>query len=258
MTGIQFRFYEELGEFLPPERRKLDFHYASKGRETVKHAIEACGVPHTEVELILVNGASVGFDYLLRDGDRVSVYPRFETFDITPLLRVREKPLRQPRFVADAHLGGLARYLRMLGYDTLCNERYQDVDIAAISARDGRIVLTRDRDLLMHRIITHGRYVRAVRPRAQLIEVVEALDLAGGFCPFTLCMACNAPLRRATRDEARGLVPADTLERFTDFSQCTSCERIYWRGSHYRRMRKFIDMTFLANHAGGNKLYPVV
>lgn len=244
MTAIQFRFYEELGDFLPQERRKLDFHYVLRGRETIKHAIEACGVPHTEVELILVNGASVGFDYLLRDGDRISVYPRFETFDITPLLRVREKPLRQPRFVADAHLGALARYLRMLGFDTLYDKRCHDADIAAISARDRRIVLTRDRDLLMHRIITHGRYVRAVRPRAQLIEVVEALDLGGGISPFTLCLECNAPLRGATRNEARGLVPADTLDRFTNFSQCPSCERIYWQGSHYRRMQKFIDMTF--------------
>jgi len=244
MSEIQFRFYEELSDFLPPLRRKRDFCYHIGKRETVKHAIEACGIPHTEVELILANGASVGFDYLLRTEDRISVYPQFEAFDISSLLKVRELPLRNPRFVADVHLGGLARYLRMLGFDTLYDETYRDAQIAAISARDRRIVLTRDRDLLMHRVITHGRFVRATRVREQLIEVVAAIDLSGRFSPFTRCMECNTELAPVSRDTVQHRLPADTLNVFTQFSQCSACERIYWQGSHYRRMLRFMAETF--------------
>jgi len=247
MTEIRLRFYEELGDFLPPVRRKREFPYSIGDRETVKHAIEACGVPHTEVELILVNGDSVGFDYQLREEDRISVYPQFEAFDITPLLRVRERPIRNPRFVADVHLGALARYLRMLGFDTLYEESYRDAHIAAISARERRMVLTRDRDLLMHKVITHGRFVRALRPRDQLLEVVDAVDLTGSFSPFTRCMECNSELVRISKDHVQHRVPPDTLEAFTKFSQCSTCERVYWRGSHYRRMCKFIAATFACN-----------
>ena len=243
MSEIQFRFYEELSDFLPPARRKLDFCYTIRDRETVKHAIEACGVPHTEVELILANGASVGFDYLPCAADRISVYPQFEAFDIASLLKVRDRPMRNPRFVADVHLGGLARYLRMLGFDTLYDETYRDAQIAAISARERRIVLTRDRDLLMHRVITHGRFVRAVRLRDQLIEVVDAIDLVGRFAPFTRCMECNTALTPVTKDEVQHKLPAETPDIFTRFSQCSSCDRIYWKGSHHRRMQKFMAET---------------
>ncbi len=97
MAEVQFRFYEELNDFLPVVRCKQDFAYQIKKGETVKHAIEACGVPSSEVELILVNGESVDFSYLMQHGDRISVYPMFERFDISPLLRVRKRPLRESR-----------------------------------------------------------------------------------------------------------------------------------------------------------------
>ena len=162
---------------------------------TSKHMIEALGVPHTEVEMILVNGESVDFSRQLQDGDRVAVYPRFEALEVTPLLRVREHPLRTPRFVADAHLGGLAHMLRMLGFDTLYDNHYLDDAIVAIGEQDGRIVLTRDRELLKRRAVTHGCYVHALKSEDQLREIVERLDLARSAKPFTLCLHCNAPLR---------------------------------------------------------------
>jgi uncharacterized protein with PIN domain len=157
--------------------------------------IEALGVPHTEVELVLVNGESVGFDHLLRNSDRVTVYPKFEALDISPLLRVREQPLRVTRFIADAHLGGLVRLLRMSGFDTLYDNTFSDDEIERISLAEGRIVLTRDRELLKLRDITHGCYVHALKPAQQFGEIVGRLDLARSLKPFTLCMDCNAPLR---------------------------------------------------------------
>ncbi|RQN34086.1 Mut7-C RNAse domain-containing protein [Paraburkholderia tropica] len=236
-----FRFYEELNDFLAKPLRRRDFRCACARDATAKHMIEALGVPHTEVELILVNGESVGFEHPLADGDRVAVYPKFEALDIRPLLRVRAEPLREPRFIADAHLGGLAQLLRLAGFDTLYDNHFADNAIEQLAGAEHRIVLTRDRELLKRRGITHGCYVRALKPRAQLDEIVERLDLAASARPFRLCLMCNAPLRRIARDEVSARVPPGVFERHTRFVTCDVCERVFWEGSHWRRMRTLID-----------------
>ncbi|MDG0027427.1 Mut7-C RNAse domain-containing protein [Trinickia sp. Y13] len=236
-----FRFYEELNDFLARPLRSRAFSCVCARNATTKHMIEALGVPHTEVELILVNGESAGFDRVLADGDRVAVYPKFEALDVTPLLRVRERPLRTTRFVADAHLGGLARLLRLAGFDTLYDNHFADDEIEALAASQERIVLTRDRELLKRRTITHGCYVRSLKPQMQLQEVVDRLDLAGSVRAFRLCLTCNAPLRRIDRVEAQGRAPEGVLERHSQFVTCDVCRRVFWEGSHWERMRTLID-----------------
>ena len=213
--------------------------------------IEALGVPHTEVELILVNGESVDFNRQIDDGDRVAVYPRFEAMDVTPLLRLREQPLREPRFVADAHLGGLAHMLRMLGFDTLYDNHFHDDAIVAIAERDGRIVLTRDRELLKRRAVTHGCYVHALKSEAQLREIVERLDLARSARPFTLCLHCNAPLRAVDKASVLDRLPPKVREHYERFSACDGCGRVYWEGSHWRNMRRLLDGVLPEERAGG-------
>jgi uncharacterized protein with PIN domain len=241
MVTATFRFYEELNDFLAPERRYQAFACACARGATAKHMIEALGVPHTEVELILVNGESVGFGRVLAEGDRVAVYPRFEALDVTPLLRVRERPLRETRFVADAHLGGLARLLRLIGFDTLYDNGFHDAEIAAISAREGRIVLSRDLELLKRRGIDHGCYVHAIEPEAQLREIVERLDLRRSARPFRLCLRCNAPLRPIAREAVVDRLPPRVREGQARFSTCDVCGRVYWEGSHWRAMRRRLD-----------------
>lgn len=241
MVTATFRFYEELNDFLARPLRRRAFGYACASNATAKHMIEALGVPHTEVELILVNGESVGFDHQLADGDRVAVYPKFEALDIQPLLRVRERPLRVVRFIADAHLGGLAPLLRLAGFDTLYDNHYPDADIEALSVAQQRIVLTRDRELLKRRSITHGCYVRTLRPREQLREVFERLDLAGSARPFRLCLMCNAPLRRIAKEEVGARAPDGVLERHNLFVTCDVCRRVFWEGTHWQRMRALMD-----------------
>ncbi len=238
-----FRFYEELNDFLPPARRRQEFDCACPPAATLKHMIEALGVPHTEVELVLVNGESARFEQRLGEADRVAVYPRFEAFDITPLLRVRAQPLRLTRFVADAHLGGLARLLRMAGFDTLYDNHFQDSEIAAIAVREGRIVLTRDRELLKRREITHGCYVHVLKPAAQLQEIIHRLDLARSTRPFTLCMYCNAPLQRLAPTLALPRVPPAVRQRHEHFSTCAVCRRVYWEGSHWQRMHMLLQQA---------------
>ncbi|MGV2288669.1 Mut7-C RNAse domain-containing protein [Trinickia sp. YCB016] len=244
-----FRFYEELNDFIARPLRRRSFSCVCAPAATAKHMIEALGVPHTEVELILVNGESVGFERILQDGDRVAVYPKFEALDIRPLLRVRAEPLRTIRFVADAHLGGLAQLLRLAGFDTLYDNHYADAAIEALAATEQRIVLTRDRELLKRRTITHGCYVRALKPEAQLREIFGRLDLASSAKPFRLCLTCNAPLRRIEKHEVADRAPEGVLERHTQFVTCDICRRVFWEGSHWRRMRALMDAVVDGVHA---------
>lgn len=169
MVTATFRFYQELGEFLPRGRRGRTFASECAQQSTAKHMIEALGVPHTEVEMVLVNGQQSGFERVVADGDHVAVYARFELFEIGPHggpgpERLRERPRERMRFVADSHLGGLARLLRMAGFDTLYDNHYHDDDVEDLAENDDRIVLTRDRELLKRRAILHGCYIHAIDP----------------------------------------------------------------------------------------------
>ncbi len=239
-----FRFYEELNDLLPPVRRKTAFEYDFDGTPSVKDAIEALGVPHTEVNLILVNGESVDLRQLLRGGVRVSVHPTFERLDIAGLTRLRPAPLRDPRFALDVHLGRLARYLRLAGFDTSYANDYDDATVVRIGPTERRIILTRDVGILKHRAVTHAYWVRNTSPRAQLHKVVTALELAGRIRPFTRCMQCNGTLRDAARQEVVDRVSAAIAREHDRFRVCTDCGRVYWRDSHYDRLVRLLDEIF--------------
>jgi uncharacterized protein with PIN domain len=236
----EFRFYEELNDYLPPERRKRSFTGAIGQARSVKDAIEALGVPHTEIDLILVDGRSVGFDHLLRGGERVAVYPMFERFDITPIHRLRPKPLRKPRFVTDVHLGALARYLRLLGFDTIYRNDLADAELAQLTATQRRILLTRDVGLLKRKSVARGHWLRSRDPDAQLDEVVRALQLQRLLRPFTRCMGCNGRLAHVSRATVRDSVPDGVYRRFRAFLRCRRCRRVYWRGTHFQRLMDLV------------------
>jgi hypothetical protein len=238
-----FRFYAELNDFLPPEKRQRDLPYRFVMSGAVKDAIEAMGVPHTEVDLILVNGQSVDFGYLVQPGDRVSVYPVFEVLDIGPVGRVRPAPLRDTRFVLDVHLGRLAMYLRMLGFDTLYRNDYADDELARISSREGRILLTRDRGLLKRSVVTHGYCLRSTNPHHQLAEVMRRFDLRRSVAPFQRCLHCNTLLRAVDKAAISHRLQPYTRQHYHEFRHCPACDRVYWRGSHFERMQRFIEMV---------------
>jgi len=237
---VEIRFYEELNDFLPPARRKVTFEHAFSQSGSIKDMIEALGVPHTEVDLILVNGRSVDFDYLIRDGDRISVYPMFESMDITPVTRLRPQPLRTTRFVLDTHLGRLAAYLRLFGFDTLYRNDYDDPTLAAISAAEHRILLTRDRQLLMRRQVTHGYFVRETQPRLQLIEVLRRFDLRATQRPFTRCMHCNGEISAVSKEEIREQLLPRTERWYQEFWRCGQCGKIYWKGTHFSHLQELV------------------
>jgi uncharacterized protein with PIN domain len=241
MAVAHFRFYEELNDFLPPDRRKLEFSHHFERRASVKDMIESFGVPHPEIELILLNGHSVGFSHIVQDGDRISVYPMFESLDLSSVIRLRPAPLRRPRFVVDCNLGRLARYLRLLGLDCLYRNDFTDDDVATISQAQHRIVLTRDRRLLHRRIISHGFFIRAVRPRAQVREVLSRLDLYESIKPFTRCTRCNARLERVAKTTIEHRLEPKTRRYYHQFLRCPECGKLYWQGGHHRRARQLIS-----------------
>ena len=238
-----FRFYEELNDFLPPERRKTSFRVPFFGTPSVRDTIQALGVPHTAVDLVLVDGRSVDFLHRLQGGERVAVYPVFERLDISPLIRLRPEPLRETRFILDVHLGKLARYLRMLGFDCAYGRDWHDDAIIDRSLADRRIILTRDLGILKQRRVTHGYWLRHRKPRQQLREVLLALDLSGQLRPFTRCMDCNGEVSGVDRATVRDRIKPEIFRQFSEFRQCQDCGKVYWRGTHYRRMLRLIDQV---------------
>lgn len=247
----EFRFYEELNDFLPEERRKRDFAIEVDRARSVKDAIESVGVPHTEVDLIVVDGESVGFEHLLRGGERVAVYPMFEALDISPVVRLRPMALRDPRFVADVHLGKLARHLRMAGFDTLWTSDWDDDEIVQIAAVQGRTILTRDKGMLRRREVERGYFVRNTESEAQLGEVIRALQLESLLAPFTRCRECNVRLEEVPKEAVIDRIP-DKVRGFYDrFKRCPGCERIYWEGTHFARMKAVFTRLGGATPSGG-------
>jgi len=241
MVTATFRFYGQLNDFLPRARRDRDIVAPCAREATAKHMIEALGVPHTEVELLLVNGESGGFERPLADGDRLAVYPAFGAFDVQPLQRLRSWPPGRLRFVADAHLGGLARLLRMAGFDTLYDNGYHDDDIERIAREEGRVLLSRDRELLKRRTVEHGCYVHALDPPEQLRELCARLHLGAQLRAFTLCLHCNLALRHVDKEAVLERLPPRVRDTHAEFTTCDACARVYWKGSHYARMRGLLE-----------------
>jgi uncharacterized protein with PIN domain len=239
MAATYFRFYAELNQFLAPHHRQRSFRHALSRDATVKHAVEALGVPHTEAELILVDGEAVDFSRRLRDGERVSIYPHFRSLDISPLLKLRERA-EGGAFVADAHLGQLAKHLRMLGFDVLYRNDYSDAEVARIAAAENRVVLSRDRDLLIRKEIVHGCYLHSVSCAEQVAEVIARFDLAGSARLFSRCLTCNGVLRIVEKHAVADRVPPHSRRFYDRFFECGACAQVYWEGSHVARMRQRI------------------
>ena len=240
MRQAYFRFYAELNELLAPTERGSCFVHAFDTAASVKDAIEALGVPHTEIGLILIDDESADLSCSLNDGDRISVYPVFRSIDINPLTRVRSALKGERRFVLDNHLGKLAAYLRMLGFNSLYRNDYRDEELARISASQQRTLLTRDRGLLKRSIVIHGCLVRETHPHHQMMEVLSRFDLFASIFPFRRCLHCNAPLQAVPKESVQHRLLPKTEQHYDEFHLCGECNRIYWKGSHYQRMQDLI------------------
>ena len=241
MKQAYITFCAELNDFLLPERRSQTLSWAFEVSGSVKDVLESIGVPHTEVDVILANGKSVDFTYRVRDGDRITVYPPAQSIGTSPLVHLQPRPPLEARFIADTHLGRLTAYLRMLGFDALYDKSFQDENLAQISASEDRTLLTRDRGLLKRNEVVRGYFLRATDPARQLAEVIQRFALKASIRPFRLCIHCNTLLQATSKESIADRLLSETKQYYDEFYVCPQCARIYWKGSHYRRMRRFID-----------------
>jgi uncharacterized protein with PIN domain len=227
---MRLLFYGELNDFLPQPRRNIEFQCAAGITDNLNHVIQSQGVPHTEIARVTVNGETRALSDRPSENDHVQVFPHAIPFS-----------LDDPRFVVDGHLGRLASYLRMIGFDTWYDRDARDPLLSAVAALERRVVLTRDVGLLMRREIEQGYWVRSPDPRAQLREVCRRFGLFSQFAPFSRCMDCNGFLCSVAKDEIADLLPPRIRDTKNEFNRCVGCGKVFWRGSHYARMAGWIE-----------------
>ncbi len=247
MKTALFRFYADLNDFLPPAQRQRPFRQpVYDGTQSVKHLIESLGVPHTEVEVILVNGRSIDFHYLVQADDEISVYPPFYAIDVSPLVPLRPSFTLPHRFILDNHLGKLARYLRLLGLDTLyADNKADDADLAHVASEENRILLTRDRGLLKRGNVIYGYCLRTRDSMEQLTAVLHRFQLHDEISPWTRCLRCNGLLRPVEKEAILHRLEPKTKRYFDEFRLCEACEQIYWQGSHFSRLQRIVDKALV-------------
>lgn len=232
------RFYEELNDFLPFSKQKILYSIYFRDNPSIKAIIESEGIPHTEVDLVLINGHSVTFQEKVNDNDHISVYPKFELFDISSINVIRLKPLRETKFVLDVHLGKLTRYLRMLGFDSIYDNGFTDVELLRVSMQENRTLLTRNRKLLMRKTVERGYWIRNDKIFDQVFEVFQRFDLTNTIKWFSICTICNGNLHVVEEEIVRKQFPEFKFYPNTFFYQCDQCNHTYWNGSHCERFEK--------------------
>ena len=236
---IRLRFHGDLNVFLRSKAGDAVIERRLAQKTSIKDVIESCGVPHPEVDLILVGEQTVGFDHTVANDAKVEVFPvenhgtdrtekRLQHVDITT-------------FVTDGHLGSLTRNLRLLGFDVAYEQNADDRQLLEVMARENRALLTRDRRLLMHGIVQHGYCPRSQNANEQAIEVVRRFDLSELIVPFARCLRCNAPLEEAAKADVIDELEPLTKIHYDQFRRCPDCKQIYWSGSHFPKLQKRIE-----------------
>lgn len=241
MASANFTFHGTLNYFLPRRQKNKTITHEFEWRSSIKDMIESIAPPHAEIELVLVNGISVDWSYSVEDGDTIDVYPDFDAVDVANKIRLIPPYQGKPKFILDTHLGRLAAYLRMMGFDTLYENDYADDVLADVSAKENRILLTRDLGVLKRGIVTYGYFVRHTNRRKRLLEISARYDLAQHIEAFGRCMTCNGDLAIVDKETVRESVSENTFDSFDDFHQCQSCQKIFWKGSHYEKMQDLIE-----------------
>ena len=236
-----FRFYADLNDFLKPSNRQQTIPYYYDTAPSIKDAIEALGVPHPEVALILVEGQTVTFKQPLNPQERIAVYPHFQQIKADFLGDLRPPLFNEPKFLTDQNLGKLAKKLRLLGLDTANFSTNDPSDFIAIANAEKRIILSRSIGLLKHKSVIYGYWVRDVDILTQVQDILNRFQLKLYLKPFGRCSICNGCVIEVQKDTIAQLLPLKTKMYFNDFTRCKNCGQIYWKGSHYHRIEAFIN-----------------
>ncbi|MDY7102986.1 MAG: Mut7-C RNAse domain-containing protein [Actinomycetota bacterium] len=253
------RVYGDLNDFLPPGAGQRATARPAAGRPTVKDVIEAAGVPHPEVDLVVIDGTTVDLRRRVEPGERIAAYPWMEALRADDGANLLPAPRAAERFVLDGHLGRLARLLRLCGFDVRYERDADDPELAERSAEEDRTLLTRDIGLLKRSVVRRGRWVRATDPRRQALEVLHRYPPGPEVVPFTRCLVCNGTIGPADRDAVDARVPERSREAFDDFTRCSSCGRVYWEGSHHEDLVALVsDLATQLAVAGRILAWPAV
>jgi uncharacterized protein len=241
MPVATFRFYDDTNDFLPPRLRNKPIEHPFDWKASIKDMIESLGVPHCEIEAIALNGHSIQFDQIVPENAKIEVYGKFESCPLITKFRLREPLTGTPRFILDTHLGRLASFLRMAGYDTLYRNDYDDSELAEISHIERRILLTRDIGLLKRSLVIYGRFIRETNPKRQIVEVLQRYNLTRDVSLLKRCLKCNGTLESVEKDSILDQITDSTAMYYDDFHRCSVCQQIYWKGSHYDKMVEFMS-----------------
>jgi len=236
---VRLCFHGDLNIFLGSKAGGAVIERRLAEKTSIKDVIESCGVPHPEVDLILVDDQRVCFAHTLANDAKVEVFP-VQNFG-TDLTEKRFQVTDISRFVADGHLGGLTRNLRLLGFDVAYEQNADDRQLLEVMVRENRALLTRDRRLLMHAIVQNGYCPRSQNPDEQAVEIIRHFNLSELLAPFTRCLRCNAPLEEAAKAEIIGKLEPLTKIYYDQFRRCPDCKQIYWSGSHFPKLQKRIE-----------------
>jgi uncharacterized protein len=236
---VRLCFHGDLDVFLGSKASDAVIERRLAEKTSIKDIIESCGVPHPEVDLILVDEQTVGFDHTLASDTKVEVFPvQHRDTDCT---KKRLQMIGITRFVSDGHLGRLTRNLRLFGFDVAYRQNADDRQLLDVMVRENRALLTRDRRLLMHGIVQHGYWPRSQNADEQTIEVIRRFDLSELIAPFTRCLRCNAPLEEAAKADIIDKLEPLTKIYYDQFRRCPACKQIYWSGSHFPKLQKRIE-----------------
>jgi uncharacterized protein with PIN domain/sulfur carrier protein ThiS len=238
---IYIRLFAGLNFFVPKRLKQRTIQLPLYKNQSVKDLIESVGVPHTEFEMVVVNGDIVNLSYHVNENDHISVYPRFFQLENPKCQEMGLKRPKEFKFILDVHLGKLNAMLRMLGFDCYYRNNLDDDEIIDIACNENRIVLSRDLGIFKNGKVKWGYFPRSQDPKIQLKEIIERYDLKNKIRPFSRCINCNGEIKIVNKDHIPGDLEGKTKLYYHDFYACTNCKKTYWKGSHYHKMMEFIE-----------------
>jgi len=205
-----------------------------KGQASIKDTLEALGIPHTEIERMVVNGRKVNFTHRMKEVDNVLIYPHGTPKNQGPFF------LKPAKFACDVHLGKLARHLRLMRLDTIYKINITDQELFNISQKEKRVLLTRDIGILKNNRATRAFFVYNTSPEKQWKEIIKRFKWSTSVKPFSRCLECNGKIKRTAKSKVLKFLPLKVQKFYKMFYQCADCRKIYWQGSHYQKLLKMI------------------